>query len=735
MISPETYKHLKESKRIKILIMFISVLLIILMFPKGETLDSEVNVGSVWIKEDLIASIPFEILKDSKIYQAEKNIAVNKVLPVYILNNNTKSRVQDTTKYAFKFLAATIDNELNNGVLPVLGKLEIKNNDYEVLRNLRKNDKNIAARGAKGLNALFLLFQNLIDDVYERGVIDTELRKINFNDISLREGKFETIIKKNSFYDKYSLNNFVKLYIKNNFSNNINVIEAATNYISNFIVPNIVFSEKETNIAKNIAEDKVSKNIGIVNEKERIVAKHERITPEIKQKIDSYKIAKANELGFGGLVIQGIGKFLHVVIILTVFGIYIYLFRKKIFWDNSKILLIMLFIVFISFIAFLFMQIDTVAPIEYLIFIPVVSMLLTIMFDSRVGFYGTIVVALICGGLRGNDYIFSVMHIVAGALSAYTVRDIKNRSQIYKSFYFILGAYLTGIIAFGFERFDSFDTILLNSLFAASNAIISPSLTFGLIIFIEKAFKITTDLTLFELTDFNNPLLRELAQQAPGTFTHSITMGNMVESAADLIGGRPTLARVGAYYHDIGKYLEPENFVENQLNNINVHENLEPLKSVELIKNHVIKGIELAKKNGLPDEIVDFIPMHHGTMVISYFYEKAKQYYPEGTINIEDYRYSGPKPNTKETALLMLADACESAARAMSEPDPVKMENMVNNIIEQRIEDGQLDNSPLTFKEIKIIKDSFVSILLSQHHKRIRYPKQDELENNPKSEN
>ncbi len=735
MISPETYKHLKESKRIKILIMLISVLLIILMFPKGETLDSEVNVGSVWIKEDLIASIPFEILKDSKIYQAEKNIAVNKVLPVYILNNNTKSRVQDTTKYAFKFLAATIDNELNNGVLPVLGKLEIKNNDYEVLRNLRKNDKNIAARGAKGLNALFLLFQNLIDDVYERGVIDTELRKINFNDISLREGKFETIIKKNSFYDKYSLNNFVKLYIKNNFSNNINVIEAATNYISNFIVPNIVFSEKETNIAKNIAEDKVSKNIGIVNEKERIVAKHERITPEIKQKIDSYKIAKANELGFGGLVIQGIGKFLHVVIILTVFGIYIYLFRKKIFWDNSKILLIMLFIVFISFIAFLFMQIDTVAPIEYLIFIPVVSMLLTIMFDSRVGFYGTIVVALICGGLRGNDYIFSVMHIVAGALSAYTVRDIKNRSQIYKSFYFILGAYLTGIIAFGFERFDSFDTILLNSLFAASNAIISPSLTFGLIIFIEKAFKITTDLTLFELTDFNNPLLRELAQQAPGTFTHSITMGNMVESAADLIGGRPTLARVGAYYHDIGKYLEPENFVENQLNNINVHENLEPLKSVELIKNHVIKGIELAKKNGLPDEIVDFIPMHHGTMVISYFYEKAKQYYPEGTINIEDYRYSGPKPNTKETALLMLADACESAARAMSEPDPVKMENMVNNIIEQRIEDGQLDNSPLTFKEIKIIKDSFVSILLSQHHKRIRYPKQDELENNPKSEN
>jgi hypothetical protein len=735
MISPDTYKRLKESKRIKILIMVISVLLIVLMFPKGETLDSEVNVGSVWIKEDLIASIPFEILKDPKVYEAEKNKALKNVLPVYIINHSVKEKVKDTTKYAFKFLAATIDNDLNNGVLPILGKLEIKDKDYEILRNLRKIDKNLSLRNSKGLNSLFSLYQTLIDEIYEKGVIDTELGKIESDEISLRDGKFEYTVKKNGFYDKNSLKNFIKLYIKNKFSNNLNIIDASTNYIFNFIVPNILYSEKETETAKAISVHKISRNIGLVNEKERIVAKHERITPEIKQKIDSYKIAKANELGWGGVIIQGVGKFLHVVIILTIFALYIYLFRKKIFWDNSKILLIMFFIVFICFITFLLMQIETSAPIEYLIFIPVLSMLLTIIFDSRVGFYGTIVVSLICGGLRGNDYIFSVMHLVAGALSAYTVRDIKTRTQIYKSFYFILAGYLTGIIAFGFERFDSYDVILLNSAFALSNAIISPSLTFGLIIFIEKTFKITTDLTLFELTDFNNPLLKDLAQKAPGTFTHSITMGSMVEKAAGLIGGNPTLARVGAYYHDIGKTLDPENFVENQLNNTNIHENLEPLKSAELIKNHVVKGIELAKKHELPDEIVNFIPMHHGTMVISYFYEKAKQYYPEGTVNIDDYRYYGPKPNTKETALLMLADACESAARAMIEPDPIKMENMVNNLIDQRIDDGQLEESPLTLKEIKIIKESFVNILLSQHHKRIRYPKQDELENNSKSDN
>lgn len=733
MISPETKELLIKSKRIKILIVIVSVLLIVFMFPKGESLESEVNVGSIWIKEDLIASMPFEILKDPKVYENEKKNAVSKVLPIFILNNNTKNKVLDSTQFAFKFLAATIDNELNSGILPILRKLDIKDEDYNILRNLRKNDKNITGVKTKGLNALFLVYNQLIVDVYNKGIINVELKNIPYNEISIRDGKFETIVKKNIYFDKNLLNNFVKLYIKNKFSNNINVIEAATNYIIKFLIPNVIFSEKETEKAKELVADKISRNIGIVNEKERIVAKHERITPEIKQKIDSYKIAKANELGFGGKLLLGTGKFLHVAIVLTIFGIYIFLFRKKIFWDNSKILLIMMLIVLVSFITFLIMQIDTVVPLEYMIFIPVISMLLTIIFDSRIGFYGTIVAALICGGLRGNDYIFAVTHIVAGAISAYTVRDIKNRTQIYKSFYFILAAYITGIVAFGLERFDSYEVILMNSAVALSNAIISPSLTFGLIIFIEKAFGITTDLTLFELTDFNNKLLRDLAQTAPGTFTHSVTMGNMVEKAADLIGGRPILARVGAYYHDIGKIAEPDNFVENQINNYNVHETMEPKKSAEIIRKHVAGGIELAKKHKLPKEIIDFIPMHHGTMVISYFYEKAKKYYPEGSVDIEDYKYLGPKPNTKETALLMLADACESAARAMLEPDPVKMENIINNLINQRIEDGQLDESPLTFKEIKVIKETFLNILLSQHHKRIRYPKQDELENNPKS--
>jgi putative nucleotidyltransferase with HDIG domain len=356
-------------------------------------------------------------------------------------------------------------------------------------------------------------------------------------------------------------------------------------------------------------------------------------------------------------------------------------------------------------------------------------MLLTIIFDSRIGFYSTVVCALLIGAIRGNDYALVVMNVVAGGLAAYTVRDIKNRNQIFRSFFFILVGYLLSIVAFGLESYSSTEQILFRSSFAATNSLLSPTLTFGLIIFVERIFGITTDLTLLELSDFNSPLLRNLARNAPGTFNHSMTIGAMVENAAEVIGANQILARIGAYYHDIGKLANPEGYVENQMDNNNLHEALDPLESAKLIIGHVTKGIELAKKNGIPQEVIDFIPMHHGTLVVTYFYEKAKEKYGEDQVVKDDYRYPGPKPNTKETALLMLADACESAVRAMEEPDLKKVTNMVSNLIQQRIDDGQLNEAPITLGDIDKIRGTFINILVGQHHKRIKYPKQDELEN------
>jgi hypothetical protein len=353
---------------------------------------------------------------------------------------------------------------------------------------------------------------------------------------------------------------------------------------------------------------------------------------------------------------------------------------------------------------------------------------MTIIFDSRVGFYSTVITSLICGALRGNDYPFVIMNIIAGVLSVYSVRDIKNRTQIFRSFLFILLGYAVTIIAFGFERFESWQKIIVELSFAGTNALISPILTYGLLIFFERIFKITTDLTLLELSNFDRPLLKDLARKAPGSFNHSLTMGTLAEAAAEIVGANPLLARVGAYYHDIGKTISPNYFVENQLTTTNIHEEISPEESAKIISDHVLQGVEIAKEDQLPQEIIDFIPQHHGTTMIKYFYDKAIKLYGEEKVDSAKYRYPGPKPQTKETAIVMLADTCESAVRSIPEPDIEKVENLISNLINERISDKQLDESPLTFGDIRKIKNVFGSILLGQHHRRIRYPKQEEME-------
>ncbi len=729
MISENTKNKFKTDPKIKLLIVFITIVLIVLMFPRGESLESEVTVGSIWTQDDLIASMPFEILKDPETYKRELIQAAQKVPPVFVFNKTLEKKTIDSIKSYNSYLIDLIDKDLAEKNDFGATKTFLAKTSYDKFKLIRKYENVLSINFNMSLKAILNTSVKIAGKIYKHKFLDRNYQDIEKDSIAVREGKFEKVVPKNRYYDRESLQKLLKAEIDKTFGKDKELAAAVYDYLNHFVKPNLIYSEALTEKAKKIAQNKVSRNIGIVEENERIVAKHDRITPEIKLKIDSYRIAKGEEKASGLIYFQALGKFLHVVIILGLFSLYIYLFRKKIFNDNSKILIISIILLVISFLTYLIYQMNVKAPVELLVLIPVASMLLTIIFDSRVGFYGTVVAAFIAGGLRGNDYVFTLMNIFAGGLSAYTVRDIKNRSQIFRSFLYILAGYLVGIIAFGLERFASVEQILIQSGFAASNALMSPALTYGLIIFFERIFKITTEITLLELTDFNSPLLRELAKSTPGTFTHSMTIGNMVEAAAEEIGANPILARVGAYYHDIGKTLNPEAFIENQTHNENIHDKLDPRESARIIIDHVRNGIKLAEEHKLPKEIIDFIPMHHGTMVVSYFYEKAKELYGEDKVDINDFRYPGPKPNSKETALLMLADASESAVRSMDEADEEKINNMVTNLIKSRVNDGQLDEAPITIADIAKIKETFIKILISQHHKRIRYPKQDEMEN------
>lgn len=717
----------------KFLLGFVTIILIVIMFPKGESIEFEVSEGAIWLYDDLIAPFSFPIKKSDEVYSREVNAAKRSVYPVFLDESTNKQKSIETLKNYNAYLIKAIDESIETKSTVVTNPTFLSTPSFLILQNLRIKERNLIRSGNQ-LKNFFNAAVDALSSIYVTGVLSIDTGTQLRDSIALRKGNFDTIepISEYLFLDQVK-KEIAERVERTEFTEEIKT--ALLEYTTHFLLPTIVFSSELTDEETTQAQNNVSRYSGIVNENERIIAKHDRITKDIKLKIESYKEAKGELIGQGASILQSVGKFFHIGLILSLLVTYLYLFRKKIFYDNQKLLMFVIIILFVSFVTFLINQVKVQAPLQYMIFIPAASMLLTIMFDSRIGFYSTVIMTLITGALRGNDYTFMTMNLIAGGIAVYSVRDIKNRSQIFRSFLFILLGYILSIFAFGFERFATVDNMLIESAFAATNALISPVLTYGLLIFFERFFKITTDLTLLELSNFDRPLLKELARKAPGTFNHSMTMGTLAEAAAEKIGANPLLARIGAYYHDVGKTISPQNFVENQLNNQNVHENLTPEESVSMIVQHVNEGIELAKENKLPKEIIDFIPMHHGRMVMSYFYERAKKIYGEEKVKVDDFRYPGPKPNTKETAIVMLADGCESAVRSIEIPDPTKVENVIDSIFKSRIDDRQLEESPVNFRDIKIMKEEFLNILLGQHHRRIKYPKQEEAEKGIQTEN
>jgi putative nucleotidyltransferase with HDIG domain len=717
----------------KFLLGFVTIILIVIMFPKGESIEFEVSEGAIWLYDDLIAPFSFPIKKSDEVYSKEVNAAKRSVYPVFLDESTNKQKSIETLKNYNAYLIKAIDESIETKSTVVTNPTFLSTPSFLILQNLRIKERNLIRSGNQ-LKNFFNAAVDALSSIYVTGVLSIDTGTQLRDSIALRKGNFDTIepISEYLFLDQVK-KEIAERVERTEFTEEIKT--ALLEYTTHFLLPTIVFSSELTDEETTQAQNNVSRYSGIVNENERIIAKHDRITKDIKLKIESYKEAKGDLIGQGASILQSVGKFFHIGLILSLLVTYLYLFRKKIFYDNQKLLMFVIIILFVSFVTFLINQVKVQAPLQYMIFIPAASMLLTIMFDSRIGFYSTVIMTLITGALRGNDYTFMTMNLIAGGIAVYSVRDIKNRSQIFRSFLFILLGYILSIFAFGFERFATVDNMLIESAFAATNALISPVLTYGLLIFFERFFKITTDLTLLELSNFDRPLLKELARKAPGTFNHSMTMGTLAEAAAEKIGANPLLARIGAYYHDVGKTISPQNFVENQLNNQNVHENLTPEESVSMIVQHVNEGIELAKENKLPKEIIDFIPMHHGRMVMSYFYERAKKIYGEEKVKVDDFRYPGPKPNTKETAIVMLADGCESAVRSIEIPDPTKVENVIDSIFKSRIDDRQLEDSPVNFRDIKIMKEEFLNILLGQHHRRIKYPKQEEAEKGIQTEN
>jgi hypothetical protein len=414
------------------------------------------------------------------------------------------------------------------------------------------------------------------------------------------------------------------------------------------------------------------------------------------------------------------GKIGHAGLIILLMVLYLMFIRKNIFADNFEVGIICAMFVAVSFLSWLSVVIPSTFPLEYLIFLPAFSMLIAIVFDSRTAFYATVTMSLLVAGIRGNDYITALIMMFTGSLAAYTVRDIQSRTQMYQSIFFVFIGFTISVFIISFEQAVEFMVIVKRLSLSLVNSAISPLATFGLLWVLEHMSNVATDLRIKEYDSLSHPLLQKMSEISPGTYQHTLAVAMLAEKCANAIGANPILAKVGAYFHDIGKVARPEYFAENQMQSPSKHDLLPPKKSAAAIKEHVIEGVELGRQYKLPERIIKFIPMHHGTTLIKHFYAKAVEESTSGQVSEEDFRYPGPRPDSKETAILMICDSAEALSRVIGNNEE-KLDKAIDKNIKERLNDSQFDQCNITMKELKIIKDTCLKNLHGVSHQRVKY--------------
>jgi putative nucleotidyltransferase with HDIG domain len=360
---------------------------------------------------------------------------------------------------------------------------------------------------------------------------------------------------------------------------------------------------------------------------------------------------------------------------------------------------------------------------------PLLALLATVLFRDRVGYATTLLAVFMLALVPDVRTVSVLVWFTMGSITVAAVRRIHRRSQFYQTIAMLVVLAVLLIAVTRLATGVSLSNVGQEYLVGIFTPIVSVALALFLLPVVEPAVGVSSDLTLLELSDLNHPLLKRMALEAQGTYHHSQVVSQLAEQAARAVDANPLLTRVGALFHDIGKLIKPEYYVENQQNGINKHDELSPSMSALVVASHVKEGMELAKKWRLPQAVIDFIPEHHGTMVMEYFYHKALEDQQNETVKVDDFRYPGPKPQRRETAVLMLADAVEAATRSLTKPTPGRIKERVKQVVEQRLLSGELDECNLTLRDLTQVRKAFIPLLTGIHHSRIAYPGQREKEN------
>lgn len=484
--------------------------------------------------------------------------------------------------------------------------------------------------------------------------------------------------------------------------------------------PTVVRNDLETARRRSEVAAGVDRSKYAVRQGDVIIRAGEILTRPAQEKLDALyaelvRRGAATSRSVGGVI----GPLIRNALILSVFWVLMLFYRRETYVKLRQVGTVAALFA-CAILAGAVVAHAAPAHVE-LIVLPFTAMMLTVLLNGRVSMIGAMILSILIGVQPVfHDTPALFLCFVGGVTAALSVKTLRRRTHLYLAVLLVGLGYLVGALGLGLAGDWSAREIGMRALLGTANGLVSASLTILLLPVAERVAQITTDLTLLELSDPSRPLLRRLSLEAPGTYAHSVAMANLVEAACNRIGANGLLGRVGCYYHDVGKLGSPQYFVENQALAGNPHDRLAAAQSVEIIKQHVPEGLRLAREAGLPVVVAAFIPEHHGTAEIAYFYDRAKK--QGGAVRRDDFRYPGPRPRSVETAVAMLADSVEASLRVLDTLTPVKLEAAIEQIVKSRLSSGQLDEAPLTLRQLDLVRVEFVRVLTGMYHNRIDYP-------------
>lgn len=689
---------------VRYLLVILCVIFITSLIPrKSFTYDYE--QGKPWKYGNLYAPFTFTVKKiEDELLKEQKNI-LDSIPPYYRYNEKVKEEAKENFRNLLmvEYAAATTDSTIN--LVPE--------------------------------DSLFLLISaaTILDTIYAKGILEVApehkaLGKIIIDDIYLIKDNNVTVLKPitSLLRNVKEACQYINIYL-NEIGYEKTVLVA--DLLCNSLQPNILFDKKTTREITEVVLAEISDSRGIVQEGELIIPQGKVIEQEEFRKLASLEREYETKSQLGARqetlnkYLTLLGQSLLVGIVMSIFIIYLIFFSPNTFTNLRSLTFLLLSISLFLYMVSLIVNLKQTGQAEislYILPFCIVPIIVRNFFGSQIAILVHVLIMLISGFMLPVGFDFLFLHFTAGLMAILVNEKAHYWSQFFSSIGLIFITYLFGYLAISLNldgnwqniQWENLGWLIINTFFTL--------LAYPLVPVFEKLFGFVSDITLAELGDVNRPLLKRLSQEAPGTFWHSLQVATLAEAAASAVGAKTLLVKVGALYHDIGKMLRPGYFVENQKTAINPHDDLPYLESVQIIKEHVSHGIAMARKERLPNLITDFIRTHHGTTRIEYFYRMHLKDNPNSEVDEALFRYNGPLPYSKETAILMMADSIEAASRSLKDPNDEYISQLVDGIIDAKMEQRQFVNCNLSFKDINVIKKVFKKQLRSFYHVRISYP-------------